>query len=231
MRQYSKRKSRKLFVLQYRRPAVLSFWNPPPQTRWDEYTVGAHYLWLHIREFAYLPKFTCNLKFNTRCAFSVFHGLEQSIKKFESLGNSRSQLGLSKATLCLWSQLSCCKLASSLMAYLVPHFPHGWAFWWWFLCLRWLQAQGCRAAWSPECKEAATCLMEKTRALEKFHSCATGYEFSVTESTIYIEQSVFNQKYTVRKTRLCIDWLMKMWPEPGSNLTLCFPSTLWSRIC
>ena len=43
--------------------------------------------------------------------------------------------------------------------------------------------------------------MEKTRALEKLHSGATGHEFSVTESTIYIEQGVFKQKYPRMKNK------------------------------
>ena len=49
---------------------------------------------------------------------------------------------------------------------------------------------------------------------------ATGCGFGASESTMCITYTVSKQKHI--KQGLCVDWLMKMRPEAGRNLTSCF---------
>lgn len=64
----------------------------------------------------------------------------------------------------------------------------------------------------PKCKMAVMCLLEKIYVLDKLHSnknySAIGCEFNVNESSIILNKVSLNRN--IQKTRVFINWLMKM---------------------
>lgn len=123
-----------------------------------------------------------------------------------------------------WPPPSCFSLDTRVLvtAYLVPCFPHFYAFCWWFCCLKWPHLWYWNTAQYCWLREGLCCFMEKTLAshlLPRLQRCPRG--FDINESTTCVLNEGFVNR-NPRKTRLHIDWPMKMWPEAHRNLTLYF---------
>lgn len=102
------------------------------------------------------------------------------------------------------------------MVYLVPRVLNLGAFWWWLLCLKWPPSIVLMCCLLFLNAGRLQCALWRKCVLDKLHSGmsdrASVYEVNINESTIYSLNKVFLSR-NIYKTRLCIYWLTKMYPE------------------